>query len=429
MLKPALREVMPGLTRTLTHWGLNLNFVDGSAFDSRITFTRLLSNATRTNASGLLEVVAADTPRIDYDPVTLACKGLLIEEGRTNSISNNTAVGAVAGTPGTLPTSWQKAEAASLTFNVVGSGIDSGVDYVDIRLSGTASASSTNAIQFSQNSQISAGNGQAWTNSAYLKIVAGSTSGVNSIKLAWEERSGAFLASQASPALTIATTGSFSTCRQSHSATNANASTTFVKPIVQFTPISGQVIDMTIRIGLPQMELGAFATSPIPTTTTSLTRSAELASMTGTNFSSWYNQTEGTFVATSYYQGSSGAYGYSYGASNGTSSNLIGASINNSTLANRLVVIDGGASQVNASSGATTIGAKNTTSCGYKLNDTAFYQNNALVLADTACTIPTVSQLSIGASGGSQNMACCHITSLSYWPVKLSNTELQLLSR
>jgi hypothetical protein len=39
-----------------------------------------------------------------------------------------------------------------------------------------------------------------------------------------------------------------------------------------------------------QLEAGAFATSYIPTTTTSLTRNADVVSMTGTNFSDWYNK-------------------------------------------------------------------------------------------------------------------------------------------
>jgi hypothetical protein len=46
-----------------------------------------------------------------------------------------------------------------------------------------------------------------------------------------------------------------------------------------------------------QHEAGAFATSYIPTTSASATRAADVATMTGTNFSSWYNQSEGTLVA------------------------------------------------------------------------------------------------------------------------------------
>ena len=43
-----------------------------------------------------------------------------------------------------------------------------------------------------------------------------------------------------------------------------------------------------------QLEAGAFATSYMPTGAGAFNRAADTASMTGTNFSSWYNQSEGT---------------------------------------------------------------------------------------------------------------------------------------
>jgi hypothetical protein len=48
-----------------------------------------------------------------------------------------------------------------------------------------------------------------------------------------------------------------------------------------------------------QLEEGAFATSYIPTVASQVTRSADSASMTGTNFSSWYRADEGTLYAES----------------------------------------------------------------------------------------------------------------------------------
>jgi hypothetical protein len=45
-----------------------------------------------------------------------------------------------------------------------------------------------------------------------------------------------------------------------------------------------------------QSELGSFATSYIPTTTTPLNRSADVCSITGADFTSFYNQSEGTFL-------------------------------------------------------------------------------------------------------------------------------------
>ena len=59
---------------------LVLNFLQEIA-DSRITYSGG-ANGTRVNSSG--NIVAATTPRFDYDPVTLAAKGLLVEEARTN---------------------------------------------------------------------------------------------------------------------------------------------------------------------------------------------------------------------------------------------------------------------------------------------------------------------------------------------------------
>jgi len=48
-----------------------------------------------------------------------------------------------------------------------------------------------------------------------------------------------------------------------------------------------------------QVEAGSFPTSYIPTTTSAVTRAADLASIEGTNFSSWYNQSEGTVFSIS----------------------------------------------------------------------------------------------------------------------------------
>ena len=48
-----------------------------------LTFTRN-SIATRVNSLGLIEEVPINTARLDHDPITLAPKGMLVEEERTN---------------------------------------------------------------------------------------------------------------------------------------------------------------------------------------------------------------------------------------------------------------------------------------------------------------------------------------------------------
>jgi hypothetical protein len=62
---------------------LNLDFANSRVVDSRITFTRA-SAATHTNAQGVLQTVRDNKPRIDFNGNTGECRGLLIEEQRTN---------------------------------------------------------------------------------------------------------------------------------------------------------------------------------------------------------------------------------------------------------------------------------------------------------------------------------------------------------
>lgn len=60
-----------------------LDFISAT-LNPAITFSRTLNTATRINSSGYIEAVNADIPRFDYDPLTLACRGLLIEQSRAN---------------------------------------------------------------------------------------------------------------------------------------------------------------------------------------------------------------------------------------------------------------------------------------------------------------------------------------------------------
>ena len=63
---------------------LALDFTTAS-LDNRITFTRAGNTATVINSSGLVTTINADLPRFDYTLNTGGdCKGLLIEEARTN---------------------------------------------------------------------------------------------------------------------------------------------------------------------------------------------------------------------------------------------------------------------------------------------------------------------------------------------------------
>jgi hypothetical protein len=371
-------------------------------------------------------------PRFDYDPVTLAPRGLLVEEQRTNSIRNNTMQGAVAGTPGTLPTNWQQSVVSGLSFNIAGVGVESGINYVDLRISGTATGTSASSIQFTQNSEVSASAGQTWTLSAFVKVVAGSTSGLSLIRSGWEERSGSFLGTTFI-AFTPQSGGNLIAGRVQATAAISNASTTFIKPLINVTPINGATIDLTLRIGMPQLELGAFATSVIPTTTAAATRAADVAVMTGANFSNWFNATEGTFyLDADMYAAQSTSFRYLLGANvtSGSANDFIGFSVPSNGNNLRFAVTSGGTQQA-APQVSLTNDQPFKASGAYKVNDFAVSFNGASALTDTSGTVPTgINRLYLGTflDSGVQANGSTHIRRIAYFPRRLSNAELQAIT-
>lgn len=66
---------------------LDLNLL-GPTLDPRLTFARA-SSADEWSQTGVLQSVAANVPRFDYDPVSHAARGLLIEGQRTNYANNS----------------------------------------------------------------------------------------------------------------------------------------------------------------------------------------------------------------------------------------------------------------------------------------------------------------------------------------------------
>jgi hypothetical protein len=76
---------------------LTLDFTKGY-IDSRLQTIRA-SSGTYVDMNGLIQVAGNNTPRIEYDPTTGACKGLVSEEDRTNLIAYSDMEGAVNGTP------------------------------------------------------------------------------------------------------------------------------------------------------------------------------------------------------------------------------------------------------------------------------------------------------------------------------------------
>lgn len=97
-----------------TRPGLSLNFSRSKVLDPRMIFTRAQATSpnltTSIGRNGLLTSYAADQPRFDHDLSTGECIGLIIEEQKTNLITNSD----IEGTVGSTPTSWNTAYGTSV---------------------------------------------------------------------------------------------------------------------------------------------------------------------------------------------------------------------------------------------------------------------------------------------------------------------------
>jgi hypothetical protein len=200
-------------------------------------------------------------------------------------------VGAAAGSFGTAPTNWVSTNLFGLT-QTISIGVESGLQYIDFRFNGTANTTAMMEIRFEGPTQIAALNSQVWTNSTYVKLVA-NPSPANSIGIGMYDRNSAGTALGFGQQVITPTT---SLTRFTFTRTLIGGATVaFVQPVISFNLTSGQAYDFTIRIAAPQMELGAYATTFIPTTTAAVTRLADVSQRTDVPL--LLGQTEGTIFA------------------------------------------------------------------------------------------------------------------------------------
>jgi uncharacterized protein YmfQ (DUF2313 family) len=403
---------------------LDLDFTNESP-DPRVTFSGGVGG-TRVNSAGV--IVPAVCPRINYDPVTLACKGLLFEEARTNSIRNNKMAGAVAGSPGTAPTNWNVTSTGGVvTRTIVGTGIEDGIDYVDVRYQ--FSGAGTAQVLPDSTTGIPAASGQFWTFSTYIKMVGGSLANL-SVRIGAQERDavGTLLQTTVRADLTSAElTGDLAAQRYEITREFMDAGTGSATGLIQVVASAGS--DITLRIGLPQMELGGFATSVIATAGAAVTRTADNPSMSGTNFSDWYRQDEGTFVA---------SWSTEHGAAAGASSTRVFALSNGSNnerligYAQLIQIISGGAGTGSTQSMGTGLDPTGAIAAwAYKANQGGFSKNGAAAVTDTTFTLPAaLSQMNLGNNSPFTSTVVLngHIKFLRYYPRRLSDAQLQTLT-
>ena len=254
---------------------LNLDFANSKKLDSRITFTRG-STATYTDESGIIRTAAANEARFDHDSDGNSL-GLLIEESRTNSFLYSESFNVYWNTSGTIQPNASSAPDNTSSATLVTP--LSGTFFVRQAPSGTGTATSSVFVK------------DAGAGSCAVAMGSSSAGYLINVNLV----TGEFISGRSYGGGTLV---GYTIQPVSGGWYRISVAATASSRGINILRADGTTPTQGIYIWGAVLELGAsFPTSYIPTSGSTVTRSADVASMTGTNFSSWYNQGEGSFVA------------------------------------------------------------------------------------------------------------------------------------
>jgi hypothetical protein len=278
---------------------LNLNFAGSRTLDPRITFTRT-SSATFVGPDGLIKIAPVNSPRFDhsYNPTTgeIESLGLLIEEQRQNLLLRSEEIDNA---------SWGKVGCGIVTNtslvispdgkNTADKLVEDTSNSVHYIFQGVTSLANTRySVSFfaksAERSKIRIAFAGAYYSSGSASMDFDLTTGISTVV------GGSQGSAEAS--ITPYPNGWY---RCTASSTLTNATSSQLPQILLLDNSNSQDYQGDGTSGIyvwgSQLEVGAFPTSYIPTTASTATRTADTASMTGANFSRWFNPSESTFFA------------------------------------------------------------------------------------------------------------------------------------
>ena len=368
---------------------LMLNFAREKSLEDQISGKDLItflrsSVGTYVGADGLIKTAAADEPRFDHDPVTGESLGLLIEEQRTNLYDNTTNFGS---------SNWALQTSPEVTLNTTD------VLSPDGTFNAVKWTPTTTLSQYVYDQVGNLGSSLTYTMSVWVRTPSGESTTF---------QMNLFSPTQLSPVFTATDTWK----RFTWTFTPQSQSTAY--------PVIVRELNKSLYIWGPQIEVGSFATSYIPTDAFAVTRQPDIAQITGTNFTDWYNATEGTIYCSAIGRE---ADDYYWSISNNTTSTLLLSQTNFD-----LFVNNGGSTQAAINTG-TTANIQTKVASAYKANNFAAVKNNQTLGTDTSGSIPTVDRLRLGTHGNGTNELNGHLKQLIYYPARISDIKLQQMTK
>lgn len=365
-------------------------------------------------------------PRFEYDPVTLVPRGLLIEEAMAaNLVLYSQDFRDTATVGSSRPWVWSNLTAALTTATNSPDGTQNAYKLAE---------STTSSVAHSVAQSISVTSGAAYTFTVFAKMAERSF-------VALQPFGGAVFAYFNLSTGVVGTTGGSPTATSIQPVGNGwyrcsiTANAPFGGPVNVFVyPAATDgnatyagAIGSGVYLWGAQYEARSFATSYLPTGASTAARSADDVSMTGTNFSSWYSQAQGTFICT-----------HDYLAGSATSANGRVAMSAWQASNTRIMIYNGGGAPTGycVISGAdqaylqrTAVAANVMTKLAFACapNDFAAVQDGGAVATDTSGSLPTPTAFYIGSQTNSAHLNG-HIASIQYFGVRLSDTQLQRLT-
>jgi hypothetical protein len=381
----------------------------------------------------VLETAASGVARFDHNPITDESLGLLIEEQRTNLFTYSEQFNDAA---------WTKT-ASSITANTIVA--------PDGALTGDALIENTATAEHVLIQTVTTASNSARSFSVYAKAAGRSV-----IRLLFDRDAGFTdyclaifdLASGTVVSASNAGTGSGAAgtivavgngwYRCTLTGTPSTTAGTTLRNIVYLQATSGGGTGYTgngysgIFLWGASLEQGAFPTSYIQTVASQVTRAADAASMTGANFSSWYNQAEGTLYSDAITLAPIPVVRAFASINDGTGNNRWTSTVTDSTgPVIRPLRNTNGAGLLFT---PTPAGAANATQSGNKValaitnyEVSMCFNGGTAVTATNTYLAPVVTQMQIGQqlNGSFLNG---HIRKLSYYPLRVSNTNLVALT-
>lgn len=384
-------------------------YIWGTQLEQRTTRTSYTPTTSQiiTNYIPAIQTAPVNTPRFDHNPVTNESLGLLIEEARTNFITYSEDI---------TNAIWVKNNIATIPNTIIApNGTLTGTKLIE--------TATTGQHLILQQLTVSA---VPYTFSCYVKAAEWTTF---QVQLGNAGPRGDF----------NLTTGTAATALTATAATITSVGNGWYRCSVTATLTAGTIPLYMYKTAASylgdgysgiytwgiQLEAGTFATSYIPTTSTTVTRGVDFASMTNSNFSSWYDALEGTMYVELDVLGLN---------SNGGVSSVvrIDSSSDTSTNSFRLGTIITGLDyyvqtattpQVDSSTYAVVSNTFNKYAYTYKVNDFAVATNGGTLLTDAIGTLPVANQLIFA-----KDLFSGHLKKVTYYPVRITNVQLQAIT-